>query len=87
MASMSNSKRVKKMYNSSTCIWPDGFNCKDCPNRSIEPNCHMTCKGYLAMKANQENSNKKRHEEVSYTNYYYDAKQRMQKCKNKKYRK
>ena len=22
--------------------------CKDCPDRSVEPNCHNTCEGYLA---------------------------------------
>ena len=21
--------------------------CQDCPDRSIEPNCHETCEGYL----------------------------------------
>lgn len=21
--------------------------CKDCPDRSVEPNCHMTCEFYL----------------------------------------
>ena len=20
--------------------------CKDCPDRTVEPNCHMTCEGY-----------------------------------------
>lgn len=73
------------MHNSSTCIWPEGFNCKDCPNRSIEPNCHTTCEGYLAMKDNQETHSKKRREESSYVDYYYEAKQRMRKHKNKKY--
>ena len=22
--------------------------CKDCPDRTVEPNCHDTCKGYKA---------------------------------------
>lgn len=21
--------------------------CQNCPDRSVEPNCHMTCEGYL----------------------------------------
>ena len=29
--------------------------CKDCPDRSIMPNCHSTCEGYLARcKQNEE---------------------------------
>lgn len=69
------------MYNSSTCIWPKGFNCRNCPNRSIEPNCHVSCEGYLTMKENQETNNKKRREESSYVDYYYEAKQRAKKTR------
>ena len=25
--------------------------CKDCPDRTVEPNCHMTCGKYLAYQA------------------------------------
>lgn len=25
--------------------------CKDCPDRVVEPNCHMTCEKYLAYRA------------------------------------
>ena len=29
--------------------------CKDCPDRSVEPNCHSTCEGYIARcKQNEE---------------------------------
>lgn len=28
--------------------------CKDCPDRSIDPNCHDSCKGYLYRAAENE---------------------------------
>lgn len=28
--------------------------CKDCPDRTVEPNCHMTCEAYLESKAKME---------------------------------
>lgn len=59
--------------------------CKNCPDRSISPNCHSTCETYLAMKKEREERNKKRHKEASYVDYYYETKLRMKKQKNKNY--
>lgn len=28
--------------------------CKDCPDRTVEPNCHMVCRKYLAFQAERE---------------------------------
>ena len=28
--------------------------CKGCPNRTVEPNCHMTCETYLAFRAERD---------------------------------
>ena len=30
--------------------------CKDCPDRTIEPNCHNTCEKYKAWKAEYQKS-------------------------------
>lgn len=37
--------------------------CKDCPYRTVEPNCHTTCERYLAAKAQLGEANKKRRTE------------------------
>lgn len=35
--------------------------CKDCPDRSVQPNCHSTCEGYLhRCKVNEELREKRR---------------------------
>lgn len=34
--------------------------CKHCPDRSVEPNCHTTCERYLAARAEQYETKKKR---------------------------
>ena len=34
--------------------------CKNCPDRTIEPNCHTTCERYLAVRAEQYETKKRR---------------------------
>lgn len=33
---------------------------RDCPNRSVSPNCHMTCQQYLAYVEHRESVREKR---------------------------
>ena len=46
--------------------------CKGCPDRSIHPNCHTSCEGYLHRVERQEAINKKRRQEADYDNYIHD---------------
>lgn len=43
--------------------------CKDCPDRTIEPNCHEICEGYKKRQKKQQLANKRRREENDYRDY------------------
>lgn len=47
--------------------------CWNCPDRSIEPNCHETCKGYLYRQAERDKRNKERRKNFDYFEYKKDA--------------
>lgn len=64
--------------------------CKDCPDRSVTPNCHSTCEGYLYRVKKREELNAKRKKVVDFDGYLYDRaelinrrKKRFQKNKKK----
>ena len=42
--------------------------CKDCPDRTVEPNCHTTCAKYLEYRAilDERNENKRLQKEISF---------------------
>ena len=46
--------------------------CKDCPDRSVEPNCHTTCKGYLYRQSERAKANEKRLRESEYKGFKVD---------------
>ena len=43
--------------------------CEDCPDRSVEPDCHMDCKGYKKRQKRQEKINKARRIENDYRDF------------------
>lgn len=43
--------------------------CKDCPDRTIEPNCHETCEGYKKRQKKQEKINEARRMENDYREF------------------
>lgn len=43
--------------------------CQDCPDRTIEPNCHMTCEGYLFRVQKSIDSKKHEYENVEFGNF------------------
>lgn len=51
--------------------------CKDCPDRSVEPNCHETCKGYLYRQSERDKVSKERRKNFDYYEYKEDAIQKM----------
>ena len=52
----------------------------DCPDRSIEPNCHETCEGYLFRC--EENKKKRQRRRVE-TDFYNFKKERVRDTKKK----
>lgn len=48
--------------------------CKDCPDRTIQPNCHMTCEGYLARCERNEMIRAKKKEYILSNDYLFDMK-------------
>ena len=52
--------------------------CKDCPDRQIEPNCHMHCEGYLCRTKRSKEISEKKKQEVAFNSYKVD---RIQKTK------
>lgn len=47
--------------------------CKDCPDRSVTPNCHSTCEGYLKRVEKRKEISKKRKGESDYIGYLRDT--------------
>lgn len=47
--------------------------CKDCPDRTVEPNCHMTCEAYLTEKAESERIKSARIREAQIIAYTRDS--------------
>lgn len=45
---------------------------KDCPDRTISPNCHSTCEGYLDRKRKQEKIKANRQKYSEYDSYMFD---------------
>ena len=43
--------------------------CYGCPDRSADPNCHDTCRGYLYRQAEGERQNEQRRESYEYFDY------------------
>lgn len=48
--------------------------CKDCPDRSISPNCHNTCEGYLERCRKNEERKKREREHSAYVQTFYKPK-------------
>lgn len=44
--------------------------CQGCSDRTVEPNCHITCKGYLERCSKAEKIKKIRQTESSIKGYY-----------------
>lgn len=47
--------------------------CYGCPDRTIEPNCHDTCRGYLYRQAENNKRNEERCKDFKYYEYKEDA--------------
>ena len=43
--------------------------CEDCPDRTVEPNCHMTCEGYIFRCQKNEKSKESKNENVEFGNF------------------
>ena len=43
--------------------------CEDCPDRTIDPNCHETCEGYIKRQAKQEKIKEERRKNFEYCQY------------------
>ena len=46
--------------------------CEECPDRSIEPNCHNTCSGYLLRKEKKEKIRKVKAKDIDYIGFKYN---------------
>jgi len=53
----------------------------DCPNRSIEPNCHTTCQIYLDWRANKDKENAARRSQGFEIEYIREAQNRMRRAR------
>ena len=51
--------------------------CDGCPDRTIEPNCHDTCRGNLYRVAEREKERKERRKDFDYYSYRKEAIQKM----------
>lgn len=58
--------------------------CKGCPDRSVEPNCHTTCKGYLYRKQKSDATVGVRKTERQIWDAAWDGKERRKQRKKKK---
>lgn len=58
--------------------------CSGCPDRTIEPNCHDTCSGYLYRQAKNERQKEQKRKEYDYKDYKID---RVEETKRKVKRK
>ena len=48
--------------------------CKDCPDRTISPNCHSTCEGYLERVKHNKELAEHRRKEAIITEYEFEKK-------------
>lgn len=46
--------------------------CKGCPDRTVEPNCHNTCQGYIYRHEQFEKRREKAKSEADIKNYKYN---------------
>ena len=53
--------------------------CKDCPDRTVQPNCHETCKGYIKRCEIRKERNEKARQEAVYRQYEFNRKYRISK--------
>lgn len=53
--------------------------CQGCQDRSIEPNCHMTCEGYLFRCENIRKSKERKNENCDYADFKRQTVRRTQK--------
>lgn len=59
--------------------------CKDCPDRTVIPNCHDDCEGYLERCKKQRIIAEKQKQESDFERYVFDVVERLKKYrKNKK---
>lgn len=56
--------------------------CKDCPDRTVIPNCHDDCEGYLERCKKQREIAEKNKQDSDFERYVFDVVERL-----KKYRK
>lgn len=54
--------------------------CRDCPDRVVEPNCHMTCEKYLEFQAYRQALIDSRRDAREYKQYRAVISDRVQKC-------
>lgn len=52
--------------------------CKDCPDRSVEPNCHTTCSKYIGFKAEHDRVRKEIIKESNVRAYFRKKSRRGQ---------
>lgn len=57
--------------------------CYGCPDRSIEPNCHATCRGYIYRQEEIERRSKERRKNFDYYQYKDDVMTKKGKGKEK----
>ena len=63
---------------------PNKFDtCDGSTDRTVEPNCHATCSGYLYRKAELEKLNKERRENFDYYEYKTEVVQKAKKREEK----
>lgn len=55
--------------------------CKDCPDRSISPNCHSICEGYLDRVRKNKEISETRRKQLSTIEYEFDKNSKLQKKK------
>ena len=55
----------------------------ECPDRSIEPNCHMTCEGYLFRCEKIRKSKERKNENCDYADFKRHSVRKMQKIVGK----
>lgn len=58
--------------------------CKDCPDRSVVPNCHNDCEGYLERCKKQRAIAEKEKQYSDFERYRFDAIERVKKQKNRR---
>lgn len=61
----------------------DNAPCKDCPDRVVEPNCHMTCEKYIAFQEMCRERIKAREYEREYKQYRFMLNERVDRANRK----